>query len=78
VSAYSAITQPFWPWAKSRLHLDLRTRELWSEVERIQAAGGVVATDEPAAEFGFRWQILAEPDGNELCGVESPSGHWRS
>jgi predicted enzyme related to lactoylglutathione lyase len=38
-----------------------------SEVERIRAAGGVLVTAEPMAEFGFRWQVLADPDGNELC-----------
>ena len=62
--------------AKNRLHLDLRTRELEPEVERIRAAGGVVLTEKPMAEFGFRWQILADPDGNELCVVEPPAGHW--
>jgi catechol 2,3-dioxygenase-like lactoylglutathione lyase family enzyme len=64
--------------AKNRLHLDLRTRELGPEVERIRAAGGVLITGEPMAEFGFRWQILADPDGNELCVVEPPAGHWRA
>ena len=62
---------------KNRVHLDLRTRELEPEVERIRAAGGVLVTGEPMAEFGFRWQILADPDGNELCVVEPPAGHWR-
>ena len=64
--------------AKNRVHLDLRTRELGPEVERIRAAGGVLVTGEPMAEFGFRWQILADPDGNELCVVEPPAGHWRA
>jgi catechol 2,3-dioxygenase-like lactoylglutathione lyase family enzyme len=63
---------------KNRLHLDLRTRELEPEVERIRAAGGVVITEEPMAEFGFRWQILADPDGNELCVVEPPAEHWQA
>jgi hypothetical protein len=43
--------------AKNRLHLDLRTRELGPEVERIRTAGGLVATEEPMAELGFTWQI---------------------
>lgn len=63
---------------KNRLHLDLRTRELEPEVARIRAAGAAVITDEPMAEFGFRWQILADPDGNELCVVEPPADHWRA
>jgi catechol 2,3-dioxygenase-like lactoylglutathione lyase family enzyme len=64
--------------AKNRMHLDLRTRELEPEVERIRAAGGVVITQEPMAESGFRWQVLADPDGNELCVVEPPASHWRA
>jgi predicted enzyme related to lactoylglutathione lyase len=46
-------------------------------VERIRAAGGLVITGEPMTEFGFRWQVLADPDGNELCVVEPPAEHWR-
>ena len=61
---------------KNRLHIDLRTRELEPEVERIRAAGGVVNTKDPMVEFGFRWQVLADPDGNELCVVEMPAQHW--
>jgi len=64
--------------AKNRVHLDLRTRELGPEVDRIRAAGGVLLTEEPMAEFGFRWQVLADPDGNELCVVEPPAEHWRA
>jgi catechol 2,3-dioxygenase-like lactoylglutathione lyase family enzyme len=61
---------------KNRLHLDLRTSGLGPEVERIRAAGGRVLTEEPQVEFGFTWQILADPDGNELCVVEPPAEHW--
>jgi catechol 2,3-dioxygenase-like lactoylglutathione lyase family enzyme len=64
--------------AKNRLHLDLRTRELSAEVARILALGGVLITEEPMTEFGFTWQILADPDGNELCVVEPPAEHWRT
>ena len=64
--------------AKNRLHLDLRTRELGPEVERVRAVGGLVITEEPTVEFGFAWQILADSDGNELCVVEPPTQHWRA
>jgi catechol 2,3-dioxygenase-like lactoylglutathione lyase family enzyme len=62
--------------ARNRVHLDLRTRELGPEVARVRAAGGVLLTREPMAEFGFRWQVLADPGGNELCVVEPPAGYW--
>jgi len=58
---------------KNRVHLDLRTGDLEAEVARIQAAGGVVLTSEPVAEHGWRWHVLADPDGNELCVLQPPS-----
>ncbi len=52
--------------ANNRLHLDLRTRELGPEVERIRAAGGVVLTGELAVELGVRWRVLADPTATSL------------
>lgn len=57
---------------KNRVHLDLRTTDLDAEVERVQAAGGVVLTGEPVVEHGWRWHVLADPDGNELCVLQPP------
>jgi predicted enzyme related to lactoylglutathione lyase len=57
---------------KNRVHLDLRTEDLDAEVSRVQAAGGVVLTPEPVVEGGWRWHILADPDGNELCVLQPP------
>lgn len=52
---------------KNRLHLDLRTRDLEAEVQRVTGLGAVVLTAEPIIEDGLRWHILADPDGNEFC-----------
>lgn len=57
---------------KNRVHLDLRTGDLDVEVARVQAAGGVMLTSEPVVEHGWRWHILADPDGNELCVLQPP------
>lgn len=57
---------------KNRVHLDLRTADLDVEVARVQAAGGVMLTPEPVVEHGWRWHILADPDGNELCVLQPP------
>jgi predicted enzyme related to lactoylglutathione lyase len=57
---------------KNRLHLDLRTVDLEAEVSRVRAAGGVVLTPEPVVEDGWRWHVLADPDGNELCVLQPP------
>jgi hypothetical protein len=31
-----------------------------------------MVTDQPVAEDGWRWHILADPDGNELCVLQPP------
>ncbi len=58
---------------KNRLHLDLRTPDLASEVRRVLAVGAVLLTAEPVQEFGWRWHILADPDGNEFCVIQPPA-----
>lgn len=58
---------------KNRVHLDLRTSDLDAEVARVQAAGGVLLTAEPVVEGGWRWHVLADPDGNELCVLQPPA-----
>ena len=57
---------------KNRVHLDLRTEDLDAEVSRVVAAGGVVLTTEPVVEGEWRWHVLADPDGNELCVLQPP------
>lgn len=58
--------------AKSRLHIDLRTADMPAEVERLLAAGATQLTQQPVEEDGWRWHILADPDGNELCVLQPP------
>jgi catechol 2,3-dioxygenase-like lactoylglutathione lyase family enzyme len=57
---------------KNRLHLDLRTPDLESEVGRVLGLGAALLTDQPVQEFGWRWHILADPDGNEFCVLQPP------
>ena len=61
---------------KNRLHLDLRTRDLARELTRVLGLGAALLTREPIEEDGWRWHVLADPDGNELCVVQPPAGHW--
>ncbi|MQA84177.1 MAG: VOC family protein [Streptosporangiales bacterium] len=58
---------------KNRLHLDLRTHDLPSEVHRVLGLGAALLTDQPVAEAGWRWHILADPDGNEFCVLQPPA-----
>jgi predicted enzyme related to lactoylglutathione lyase len=58
---------------KNRLHLDLRTADLDREVGRILGLGASLLTDHPVTEHGWRWHILADPDGNEFCVLQPPA-----
>lgn len=51
---------------KNRAHLDLRVDDLDGEVRRLEALGASrVGT--PVEEDGWRWQVVADPEGNLLC-----------
>ena len=63
---------------KNRVHLDLRTRELEPEVERLRALGAQMVTERPVSEAGWRWHVLADPDGNEFCVLQPPDSYWTS
>jgi predicted enzyme related to lactoylglutathione lyase len=52
---------------KNRMHLDLRVATLEPELARLAALGAEVLTPEPIDEDGFRWVVLADPEGNEFC-----------
>ena len=58
---------------KNRLHLDLRTPDLDTEVRRVLGLGATLLTSQPVAEDGWLWHILADPDGNEFCVLQPPA-----
>ena len=58
---------------KNRLHLDLRTADLVAEVSRILGLGASLLTSRPVQEDGWRWHVLADPDGNEFCVLQPPA-----
>ena len=62
---------------KNRVHLDLRTKDLKGEVERLLALGATRLSAGPVIEAGWQWHVLADPDGNELCVLEPPSAYWK-
>ena len=61
---------------KNRVHLDLRTADLDAEVKRVVALGARRLTSNPVTECGWRWHILADPDGNEFCVLQPPDAYW--
>ena len=58
---------------KNRLHLDLRTADMETEVRRVLGLGASLITDQAVLEDGWRWHILADPEGNEFCVLQPPA-----
>ncbi|MFI5663510.1 VOC family protein [Streptomyces sp. NPDC051684] len=60
--------------AKNRMHLDLDfgTADLDTEVERLQELGARRLSPEQS-EHGFRWTVVADPEGNEFCVFVPPA-----
>ena len=55
---------------KNRMHLDLRVRDLDMELARLLRLGATKES-ELIDEDGFRWYVVADPEGNELCVITS-------
>ena len=51
--------------AKNRLHLDLHVPDIDAEVARLSALGAT--SIEVVEEFGMRWVVMHDPEGNEFC-----------
>ena len=61
------------PEPKNRMHLDLLVDNLEAEVTRLRELGAAMVTPVAREEFGQRWFVLAEPEGNEFCVAEDPN-----
>jgi predicted enzyme related to lactoylglutathione lyase len=53
---------------KNRAHIDLDVTDLESAVQRVVDLGGTRL--EEISEYGIRWAVMADPDGNEFCLVQ--------
>lgn len=51
---------------KNRVHLDLMASDLDAEVHRLVSLGAT-ETSRHDGGLGFRWVVLADPDGNAFC-----------
>ncbi|MFF3127062.1 VOC family protein [Streptomyces sp. NPDC057908] len=58
---------------KNRMHLDLDfgTADLTSEVNRLEQLGAAKLSEQ-LSEHGFRWIVVADPEGNEFCVFNPP------
>lgn len=52
---------------KNRLHLDLSHKDPDAFIKKVESLGGSRLADQEVS--GFRWTILADPEGNEFCVV---------
>jgi predicted enzyme related to lactoylglutathione lyase len=52
---------------KNRLHLDIRVDDIEQATAQIETLGGRRLPGEDFREHGFRWRVMADPEGNEFC-----------
>ncbi|MEJ2221899.1 MAG: VOC family protein [Desulfobacterales bacterium] len=53
---------------KNRVHIDLDVPDLDAAVSRVQELGGNKLRE--LNEYGIKWAVMADPDGNEFCLVQ--------
>ena len=53
---------------KNRVHIDLDVHDLDAAVSRVQDLGGKKLRQ--LSEYGIKWAVMADPDGNEFCLVK--------
>ncbi|MEX1264342.1 MAG: VOC family protein [Actinomycetota bacterium] len=58
---------------KNRLHLDVEVDSLDGAVDRVQTLGGR-PVQERGTDFGWHYQVMADPEGNEFCLIEQAVG----
>lgn len=51
--------------AKNRMHVDLAALDPQAEVARLIELGATRVVD--VDEWGYRWTVLKDPEGNEFC-----------
>jgi predicted enzyme related to lactoylglutathione lyase len=52
---------------KNRLHVDLEVDDLDRAFAKIAALGGSAISDILQMPGGYRWRVMADPEGNEFC-----------
>jgi predicted enzyme related to lactoylglutathione lyase len=52
---------------KNRLHFDIQVDDVEQATTQIEVLGGRRLPLEDFQEYGFRWRVMADPEGNEFC-----------
>jgi predicted enzyme related to lactoylglutathione lyase len=50
---------------RSRAHLDLESHDVEADAAKAIALGGTLTQD--VEDFGVRWKVMADPEGNPFC-----------
>jgi predicted enzyme related to lactoylglutathione lyase len=58
--------------SKNRMHLDVLVEDLDAELNKVESLGGKRLTG-LLEDYGERWYIMADPEGNEFCLAQLPS-----
>jgi predicted enzyme related to lactoylglutathione lyase len=58
---------------KNRMHLDLLVPDVDEELARLESLGATRLSQSPHEEFGQRWYVLSDPEGNEFCLAAEPA-----
>jgi predicted enzyme related to lactoylglutathione lyase len=52
---------------KNRVHLDVLVDDVEAATSRVETLGGWRFPAADYAEYGFRWRVMTDPEGNEFC-----------
>jgi predicted enzyme related to lactoylglutathione lyase len=58
---------------KNRMHLDVHPKDADAHITRLQRLGATLV-GERVERWGIWWQVMADPEGNELCVVSGAQG----
>jgi predicted enzyme related to lactoylglutathione lyase len=59
---------------KNRMHLDIEVDDVEAEVVRLEALGARRVEGGAMSELGSTWQVMIDPEGNELCVCDGGAG----
>ena len=57
---------------KNRVHLDVNVDDRARHVDRLVQLGATKIRDVEAADGGYTWTVMQDPEGNEFCVVSLP------
>ena len=52
---------------KNRLHVDVEVADLEEATREVERLGGRWRDREEHEDHGYRWRVMADPEGNEFC-----------